>query len=678
MAHNYSITFISLRAGTTYTVNIGGGTGDAIPLLPGSQPFTTQEDANEDQFIPIRTQSGYIRIVDDGKDANGNAFDWKDLLPQTDTERPVTLTDNNGNIVWQGFMQAQTFSGVLYGNPQQREFPIQCPLTILKGVQASTTETQLHNFAYLLKVIIDSIPTLSITNIYVQGGADAQSWLLKIFDWQNFLNMSDDEDDTARYNYNGILEDMCKFWGWTARIYRQSIYLTCADDQAEQSWLSMTYEQLTTMAGGTAAGSTNGTFDTMTLTGDIYASVNNDDVAQRGYHKATVKADVNMEERVIDFAPASVRKTMDANGYTWTQGEDDYTGYFSTTPIYQFTSKSLAGEATQYSGFVRRQVFSSTEATDPTKADMILMTRTGNTNVQASLQVMRAMSYSGGSLSFGGTIYTGEKPFEKGDKWPKTLVVRIGIGMTRVTAKWWYLNDRLENNVPVYDHGWSSTPQSCQLYLAGSQINGAISPLGVLWVTNENASAIFRSIPVEEGLYGYIFIDFMGMDGLGDMTNVFQIGNFEVRFSRDETILPSSWNDKRPRTMSVERNKTMEYTSENNSPVPDEWNADCIFASDNNMEYGYGLLMNPNGRYMETAQYGNTAAHPEQHLADRVTAFWTTAKRRFMTELRSDAITEPTPKYKVTLDSIQCHPISISHEWRDDVTTITLLEMPTS
>ena len=75
MANNYSITFMSLRDGTSYTVHIGGGTGPEIPLKGGAQPFTTQEDDDEDMFVPVRTQSGYFRIVNDGRDANGNAFD---------------------------------------------------------------------------------------------------------------------------------------------------------------------------------------------------------------------------------------------------------------------------------------------------------------------------------------------------------------------------------------------------------------------------------------------------------------------------------------------------------------------------------------------------------------------------------------------------------------------------
>ncbi|MEE1213499.1 MAG: hypothetical protein U0L04_00825, partial [Bacteroidaceae bacterium] len=94
---NYSVTFKSLRAGTVYTVHIGGGTGAEVPLKGGAQPFTTQEDDDEDMFTPIRTQSGYLRIVDDGFAENGvTPFDWKDLIPQKGNDRPVSLTHPEG------------------------------------------------------------------------------------------------------------------------------------------------------------------------------------------------------------------------------------------------------------------------------------------------------------------------------------------------------------------------------------------------------------------------------------------------------------------------------------------------------------------------------------------------------------------------------------------------------
>ena len=248
---------MSLRSGTLYTVNIhqSGYAGSPVVLNGGADPFTTQEDDSDDMFTPIRTHSGYIRIVDNDYSVNGTtAFSWKSLLPSTDTDRPVTLTDGSGNVVWQGFMQAQNFGGTLYGNPQVREFPVQCPLAILEGYDINHQNTEIRNFAYLLQYIISQIPELTFSRIIIQGGADAQSWLLKCIDWQNFCNLNADGEVEARYNLYQCLEDMCRFWGWTARTSGHNLYLVCPDDSGESNFLTLTPAQLETMAGGTAAG----------------------------------------------------------------------------------------------------------------------------------------------------------------------------------------------------------------------------------------------------------------------------------------------------------------------------------------------------------------------------------------------------------------------------------------
>ena len=178
MAKNYKITFVSLRAGTTYVLNIGGGSGTQVPLKGGAEPFVTEEDTNDDVFQAIRTQSGSIRILDDGKGDDGTSFDWKDLLPSTDSARPVTLTAG-GSTVWMGFMQSQTFSGELYGGKQERDFPVLCPLGVLAGEDVNFNRG-LANFACVLKDVCDTIDTKSgsmvhITDVYVQGGSDARN-----------------------------------------------------------------------------------------------------------------------------------------------------------------------------------------------------------------------------------------------------------------------------------------------------------------------------------------------------------------------------------------------------------------------------------------------------------------------------------------------------------------------
>ena len=318
MAVHWTIPFRSLRSNTLYTVNIYDSTysGNPIPLKGGSQPFYTQEADDDDQFMPIRTQSGYIRIIDDGYAADGvTVFNWKEMLPSTDTDRPVTLTDGNGNIMWQGFMQAQNFSGKLYGNPQEREYPIQCPLTILEGSDINFSQKGIQNFAYLLKQIIDAIPTLSFSEIVIHG-VNSWGWLEKRIDWQNYLEENDDTLE-PRFNLFTCLEDMCKFWGWTARTHKQKLYFTQADDANENSdYITLTMQILEAVANNHHYGSATGVPSTIIMSGDIFASVNNDDYRQRGFSKATVSANTNKaDENLIDIDTDSFEKQTSDQGW---------------------------------------------------------------------------------------------------------------------------------------------------------------------------------------------------------------------------------------------------------------------------------------------------------------------------------------------------------------------------
>ena len=675
---------MSLRARTVYTVNVGGGAGAAVPLKGGAQPFTTQESDDDDPFCPIRTQTGYLRIVDDGRDANGNALEadwWKDLIPATGTSRPVTLTHQEGGqtiVDWQGFMQAQTFSGALYGNPQEREFPIQCVLSSLSKYDIPTNETALRNFAYLLRLFITS-SGITVNNVIVQGGADAQQWMLAMVDWRNFMNTGK-QTYTSKYKFYEILEDICRFWGWTCRTWRQNIYLTMADDASEQSYLTLTMAQLETMAGGTAAGTVTSSIPSVTLSGDIFASTQNDDIQVRGYSKATVKADANKETTIFEFAPQSVVDTMEANGYTWVSEDGSYIGYFTTQEINGFTSNSLIGESSSKGAYARRQLFSDEDEGDANVVDVMLFKDWADINTNTNpwtvgtpyitLQTVFETAFSAGSLKITGTPYDGSES-KANTGAARLFIAAIGIGHTKNTAKWL----QVKNNISPTYYGWTTEkiPVLISVNWAPSLRVGAISPM------QENYAffSIGDSIPVPDDLYGYLYIDIYGTyDISGGGTRItqngkWQLANLKVEYSREKIEVSSNGYRKVVR----DRNSTKEYTAENQNANNEKWNADCIFASDNDMEYGYGLMLKGNGEYLKTAPYGGVQEIPEQHLANRVAAYGATSKRQFMLEVRQNAISQITPINKVSFESTSCQPVSIGHDWRDDVVQLKMIEL---
>lgn len=650
MAIHWKIPFKSLRSGTVYTVNIydSSYSGNPVTLKGGPNPFETQEDDDTDQFAPIRTQSGYVRIVDDG------SFSWKELIPDTDTDRPVTLTNASNTVLWQGFMQAQNFSGRLYGNPQEREFPIQCSLAVTEGRNVDYTQTAIKNFAYLLKEIVDSIPsTCRPSTFYIEGGSDAQTMLLTCIDWQNFVAEDSNGALSARYNLYQCLEDLCKFWGWTARTHGTSLYLTCADDSDEQTWLTLTYSQLTTMAAGTAAGTTSAAFSRVTLSGNVFASDNNDDFRQRGYSKATVKADANAgEEKVVNFVNSKYTQYMDKLGWqARTLYDKKYLQY--TVDMLSFDMSAVSGTAVNgYASFNILRIINGFDSHTDANAIRIKKTYTGSSFVSMQSDYVHLFN-ADGRLILHGKAYQRTSAIEDHNTngvGNKNMYMKLGIGLTRNSAMWFNGTE------------WTSTETSFRVTLGNT--DDVLHPR----ITSTNTRPV---INLTSSMIGKMFVELLGSSDVDEIDGerIFDLANFDVTFERREWFSAMQEN--------VKRNSSHEYKSNNTNSIRDEWNADCIFATDNNMPFGYGVLINADGTYMTGFRYNgsNVEVYPEQHLANRVTSFWSTSRRRLTLELMANAVADFTPMYLITVDDTTCHPISISREWRDDVLKITLLEI---
>lgn len=673
--YNYSLTFCSLRSGTVYTLTIGGAGGATIPLKGGAQPFSTQEDDDEDMFTPIRTQSGYIRIFDDGKDANGNAWDWKELLPETDIDRPVTLThvDNGQTVVdWIGFMQAQNFGGTLYGNPQEREFPVQCVLSVTEGADINYAQTEIKNFAYLLKQIVDSIPQSQRPQSFViQGGASAQTWLLTRIDWQNFTAIDNDNSQTARFSLYRCLEDMCRFWGWTARTCGETLYLTCAADGDSQSWLTLNYQQLTTMAGGIASGTTGGTSIPLTLAGDEFASVNNYDYVQRGFNKAEVTVDPNTADSyIVDPFDSDMEAAM--GSASWAEGYiTDFDGkivHYSKDVLTESRFYLNGTAVDTYASFNIMSAFQSPEQGYTDVGNVISIKKTYDSSTFVSLYTKYEHCFHNGFFRLFGDVYRNGELFRSGefvrgnaDTW-----ARLGIGKDRAHAVWW-------DGVT-----WQNNVQKFRITLG----NRDSEMFSRYWTGPPSTDVVHTNIIPIDNAVGLIFFEILGSDREDEVlpniggTKRFDIKNFKLKFEKNDTVTkthyPSDWWDVQP----LDRPRRYIYKAANQNRVKNVYNVDAIYGSDDAMEPSYGVLINGSSNtYLTTLTYGSTQKRPEQHLADVVTDYWGVSKRRLSVELRTDETGPVTPQYEVGIDGNNTHPIAISHNWRDDKIILTLLEI---
>ena len=671
MAIHWQVKFKSLRAGTDYSVNIYdvNYSGNPIPLKGGAEPVVTQEDDDEDMFLPVRTQSGYIRIVDDGKDANGNAFNWKDLLPSTNVDRPVTLTAATGTVLWHGFMQAQNFTGVLYGNPQEREFPVQCPLTVLSANDISANEREMKTFGYVIAQAFSSIPTLTFDNFIFQGGADARDWLLKLVDWQNYVTSEDDETVTARFDYGLVLEDICKYWGWSCRVYRQSVIFSRVDDNdVEPNALVLTLSELESLT------SNSGTVETFlsaaSLPTDVFVSVDNDETLVRGYRKATVHANAGEGDTAILKAyPDAVMNKLDEDGVYYNVQYGDNIVYYigkltqAASAFMEFSARST------YASFDYIQGTNSDENALSGPAIRILKSYSSSSasayaTIKTRFEHSYAVSESGGhmgrfaGLRFSGKIASGGEEFKIEEDYPRNampLWLRIGIGTTRGTAKW-------------YDgYNWSDTETACRAII-GLENNI------FMFMYQTSGSVIGYNNLVQTGnRKGFLFVELLGSNTMPEVDGQRQ---FDIIDFKVELVYRADTNNV---THAEEpRNDRYDYKATAQDNQRNDWDSDLAYASapkSSYMAFGVGVVINENGSRLEKVTYGSTEQVPEQNMADRVAAYWGTSKRKITADLNTAVIPAITPRKTVTLDGTDCYPISITNDWWNDKTTLTLLQL---
>lgn len=668
MAIHWQIKFRSLRNEILYTANIydDSYTGTTPVQLTGAAvPFETQEDDNDDMFEPVRLQSGYLRINDTGEDADGNAFNWRDLIPTTDVDRPVTLTREDGTAVWLGFMQAQNFGALLYGNPQERAFPLQCPLTVTSRTDVDVLQTQIQNFAYILERVVESIPTpCRPTAFVIQGGAAAQAWLMKRVDWQNFATEDADGYLTAAYTMLELLEEVCRFWGWTARMRGTTLYLVSPDDTPTPDFLELTPTELHVMTDGGASGTIRSGFVPASFGSDIFASADNEDYQMRGPNKVAVTADGNCgHDNIIELYPEATTKAMfDTTPYSETYGDlrglftDDMNSF--TSPL--FTGQCISGNASFNIEHVASASLSGGVGGTDYNVIRIRPSYSGTEYVRIESVFSHGFydtplsGFSAGGISVRfGILRKGEKYEYANERGAgkSNVYLRLGVGETRNAAMWWT------------GSAWSATMTAFQVRI------------GDTWHDESGFAARTNVV----GLHGKIFFDILGsndMDhsGGGSYPDAFEMTNLIISFRRSYHVGISSVFDK------FERATSREYTADNSAIVDNQRDEDLIFATDHDLDFGYAIVLNTDDTPFAGYDYdgGGTLTPPEQHLADRIIAYWQTSKRKLVCDLRADKIIGLTPKVVGTIDGARVYPVSISDNWRDETQHVVFMELPTT
>lgn len=279
-----------------------GNFDEVITLEPAYNTFETQESTDEELMKPIRTHTGYIRIIDNG--------DISGLMPSDNRQHYVEFLIE-GDLKWCGYMQADTFSEDWDITPLEVEFPVISGIGVLDSIPMDQNrEMDLTSLCNLLLECIDATG-VDYNYIYipkeVKESAASEFYLLPLdlrisrfnfFKVNNSVNT--DDPDWERYDadtYSDLLEELCKFWGWTIHERGRDLYLVSTRDvdymkipigelrQKLNSLSSVSYENVSTswMA-----------VSDMKLAGNSHKK----DILQ-GYNKIEIKSKINTVDEAI-------------------------------------------------------------------------------------------------------------------------------------------------------------------------------------------------------------------------------------------------------------------------------------------------------------------------------------------------------------------------------------------
>ena len=231
----YTINFKSL-GNVSHQLIIDGG-GD--PLVGAKDVIVIDEDDSVDFFTPIRTQSGYINIIDT------TGSEWENLVPSNAWDKIITIDSKTY------FIKPETYGNSFCYAPKEFSIPITCPLTVLRSLSLSVNPQTIWNtlptFMQLINTIMAKLNTAAGTNISVtiQDPTPSAlqtsgfSFLALQVQYANLLGIDQDDNVSMQYNCYELLEKICTYLGLTARYDGYRVILTCSDVVAPPTTLNV-------------------------------------------------------------------------------------------------------------------------------------------------------------------------------------------------------------------------------------------------------------------------------------------------------------------------------------------------------------------------------------------------------------------------------------------------------
>lgn len=664
----YTQNFKSLKD-TLYTVTIDNVTA-SLPLA--ANPIDTQEDDEKDMFKPVRTQSGYIRMV------NTDNTSWKQFIPNGVLDKPVTLT-TGGVVVWKGYVQTGTYGMTYPAQFEEFELPLICPLAALDSLEvpaAPQNISQTATIGQLLGFIFGQLNDNTLTfNFHVGSGTSVQTWLNYSFLWSNLL----DGDGNVRFSCLGLLEEVCKFFGWSCRIQGNDVYFTSiADSVMNTKFLrcsslsddsrTWTEVSMSSVAISSQFANTNQTEEF--IPGIKSATINSElnpysvvsELPTNEYLKAYKYSSVNQGALITWVVPSGLNPSSDLMQVLYKVLESQtFNGDDVTMITNTIVSPSVNANTAIYG---RSMIIDANTNPDELRNWTAQVecfhghSAQARTNNAMTSMPLFSIETKDVFLIAGGVLYIKTSvPGVSGAlaNYPFTAKCILRIGDEVGGYKWW---------------NGSSWQTSATVFDIACTCGGGIQS------NHQSGQPDFEGygVTISEVLKGKIYF------AIGDVT----IPTVPAPLTADL----NGWFPITGLTIGLARqNEDTEANDQNYTATggtfPEKVELDTAFCSDKTKtisgkqcksQLGFGMIFNASGP-VDEIPYGSSNAKPEQHYANVIAAYGANVKRVMTLDVITTLVGNVGPAYRCTFDSENFSPVSVSHRWRDDITTLKLMKI---
>lgn len=681
-------------------------------LEGGAVPFVTQEDKSQDFFRPVRLQSGYLRISDTGKDQEGNDFDWHDFIPANATDRRVALYMGN-TLEWVGYMKPETFQGNFNEYPQEREFPIQCPLSVLASFDFEVNDNAPFNFGSVLLKILGNLPN-DFDRLYFPTlkSVEHYGWLFKKVSPTLFYELNDNAEREWKYNCLEMLTSFAQFYGFQTRFVGKNIWFTSTDADYATQFAYVLYSELQYIVADQPYTIYTEQWATAAALPDAFKSINNAEVILPGVKRAVVTDNVAKIDKLFEFPYDVIKKCLlkdpvsgqtpgpfelpgklnpDGDSYgavlSFNNGEGRvyerisdqasftdkiFDGYKTSIPTYLVYDQSytyaivglIDNDSNAYDGSTLKKKSYNWNS-------RLIIKHYQNYGYRPAcvISTLNPIAVSGGVLVIDlktiveAVVDDNLKTYNGAGQ----LILRLKVGdkyWNKYTNTWSATYSDIDDTYMSLPIGGTEWSEGDGKLVSNRTLDGMIN--------NQGPYPPFDGygLPVPSGIGGIVTIELytftVNLWPSGLQNRNLQISSFSIDFLRGTQN--EDWS---------ERDENVHRSNEN-AGFTEDVDIDNIFTCDDNNAPGLGIILDPDGGYCNGVEYqasgGVYQEQPGQVLANRIKYFGRKVRTCFELEMKGSE-TSFAPNRKTTYYDRQFYPVSISREWADDKVKVTLIEL---